>query len=172
MPELTLVRRVNRIDQRRFAEVRPHVYQDGDSVTMQFQIGEIQSEMLVSDPNFLVLSYTRTMMAFLLFHEAPERIAMIGLGGGSIPKWCYHQLPATDITVIEISPIVISLREQFYIPADNERFRVLCGDGTDYVAATEDSPEVLLGGRLRYSWAVATALLTGVLRGLLSSTRF
>ena len=73
MQELTLIRRVNRIDQRRFSEVRPLVYQDGDSVTMQFQIGEIQNEMLVSDPNFLVLSCTRTMMAFLLFHEAPER---------------------------------------------------------------------------------------------------
>jgi len=139
-----LIEGVNRIQQRRFAEVRPRVYQDGDSVTMQFQIGEIQSEMLVSDPNFLVLSYTRTMMAFLLFRQAPERIAMIGLGGGSMPKWCYQQLPATDITVIEISPMVISQREQFYIPADDERFRVICGDGADYVAATEDSPEVLL----------------------------
>jgi len=144
MQELTLIHRENRIQQRRFAEVRPHVYQDGDSVTMQFQIGEIQSEMLLSDPNFLVLSYTRTMMDFLLFREAPERIVMIGLGGGSMPKWCYHQLPATDITVIEISPIVISLRDEFYIPADDERFRVLCGDGADYVATTDDSPEVLL----------------------------
>jgi spermidine synthase len=144
MQELTLIHKSSRIQQRRVAEVRPHVYQDGDSVTMQFQIGEIQSEMLVSDPNFLVLSYTRTMMAFLLFHEAPERIAMIGLGGGSMPKWCYHQLPETDITVIEISPMVISLREQFYIPADDKRFHVLCGDGADYVAITEDSPEVLL----------------------------
>lgn len=69
---------------------------------------------------------------------------MIGLGGGSMPKWCYHQLPATEITVIEISPMVISLREQFYIPADDERFRVVCGDGADWVAATEDSPEVLV----------------------------
>ena len=34
---------------------------------LQFQIGEIQSEMLVSNPNLLVLSYTRTMMAFLPF---------------------------------------------------------------------------------------------------------
>jgi len=115
MQELTLIHSVNRIQQQRFAEVRPHVYQDGDSVTMQFQIGEIQSEILMSDPNILVLSYTRTMMAFLLFHEAPERIAMIGLGGGSLPKWCYQQLPATDITVIEISPIVISLRERVVV---------------------------------------------------------
>jgi hypothetical protein len=135
---------VNRIQQRRFAEVRPRVYEDGDSVTLQFQIGEIQSEMLLSDPNSLVLSYTRTMMAFQHFHEAPERIAIIGLGGGSMPKWCYQQLPATDITVIEISSMVISLRGQFYIPADHGRFRVICGDGADYVASTEDSPEVLL----------------------------
>jgi spermidine synthase len=87
MQESTLILRVNRIDQRRSAEVRPHVYQDGDSVTMQFQIGEIQSEMLASNPNFLVLSYTRTMMAFQFFREAPERITMIGLGGGSMSKW-------------------------------------------------------------------------------------
>ena len=124
-----MIHRVNRIQQRRFAEVRPRVYEDGDSVTLQFQIGEIQSEMLLSDPNSLVLSYTRTMMAFQHFHEAPERIAIIGLGGGSMPKWCYQQLPATDITVIEISSMVISLRGQFYIPADDGRFRVICGTG-------------------------------------------
>src|SRR5882757_8763181 len=93
MQELKLINKANHFQQRRFTEVRPRIYQDGDSVTLQFQIGEIQSEMLASDPNFLVLSYTRTMMAFLLFHEAPERIAMIGLGGGSLPTWCYQQLP-------------------------------------------------------------------------------
>ena len=141
---MTLIHKVNRIDQRRLAEVRPHVYQDGDSVSMQFRIGEIQSEMLASDPSFLVPSYTRTMMAFMLFNKEPKRIAMIGLGGGSMPKWCYHELPKTDITVIEINQMVISLREKFYIPADDQRFRVICGDGADYVADTTDSPEVLL----------------------------
>lgn len=129
---------------RKFAELRPHVCEDGDSVTLQFYIGEVQSEMRASDPNFLVLAYTRTMAAFTLFHPEPRRIAIIGLGGGSMPKWCYHQCPAADITVIEISQMVISLREQFYIPADDDRFRVVCGDGANYVADTKASPEVLL----------------------------
>ncbi len=129
---------------RRSAEVRPRIYADGDALTLQFQIGEVQSQMLASDPNLLVLSYTRAMMSFLSFYPHPRRIAMIGLGGGSMPKWCYRQLPTTDITVIEISPMVIALREQFYIPADDTRFRVLCGDGADYVATTEDAPEVLI----------------------------
>lgn len=123
---------------------KPIVSEDGDSVTLQFRIGEIQSEMFKSDPNFLVLSYTRTMMSFLLFHKEPNRLSIIGLGGGSIPKWCFHELPTTDITAIEINPMVISLRDQFHIPADNDRFRVLCQDGADYVAHTQDLPDVLL----------------------------
>jgi spermidine synthase len=128
---------------RRFTDVQPHVYQDGDSVSLQFKIGEIQSQMRLSDPNLLVLSYTRAMISFLI-EKRPASIALIGLGGGSIAKWCYHNLPATDITVIEISPTVISLRDQFFIPEDNHRFRVVCADGADFVASTEDSPQVLL----------------------------
>jgi spermidine synthase len=69
---------------------------------------------------------------------------MIGLGGGSMPKWCYRQLPAADITVIEINPKVIALRDQFHIPPDDNRFRVICGDGADYVARTSELTEVLL----------------------------
>ena len=35
-------------------------------------------------PFALELDYTRCMMAFLLFHPAPRRALMIGLGGGSL----------------------------------------------------------------------------------------
>ena len=144
MPDTRQTPVVYRQRQRRFAEVEPFVYEDGDSVTLQFQIGEIQSEMLASDPGFLVLSYTRTMTAFMLFNSEPKRIAVIGLGGGSMPKWCYRQLPAADITVIEINTKVVALRDQFYIPIDDDRFRVICGDGADYIAQTSGSLEVLL----------------------------
>jgi hypothetical protein len=144
MQELGLDDRAYCDRRRSIAAVCPRIYDDGDSVTLQFQIGEIQSQMLVNDPYYLVLSYTRAMMAFLLFNREPKHIAVIGLGGGSIPKWCYRHLPATDITVVEINPDVIALREQFHIPTDDDRFRVICGDGADYVAETSDSPEALL----------------------------
>jgi spermidine synthase len=144
MPDTEQAHIAYRQQGQRFAEVEPLVYEDGDSVTLQFRIGEVQSEMSVSDPDFLVLSYTRTMTAFMLFNSEPKRIAVIGLGGGSMPKWCYRQLPSTDITVIEINPKVVALKEQFYIPDDDDRFRVICGDGADYVAQTSESLDVLL----------------------------
>jgi hypothetical protein len=35
---------------------------------------------------------------------------LIGLGGGSLVKYCYRNLPGTRIVVIEIDPEVIALR--------------------------------------------------------------
>jgi len=144
MHKLKLIRKTDNRQRRETTEIRPHIYRDSDSISMEFPNGYVQSQMLTGDPNHLALSYTRAMIAFPLFYPEPARIAIIGLGGGSMVKWCYHQLPATEITVVEINPHVISLSEEFHIPADDHRLRVIHGDGADYVAGAVDSPEVLL----------------------------
>lgn len=69
---------------------------------------------------------------------------MIGLGGGSLAKYCYRHLPNTKIVAIEINPAVIALREQFQIPPDDERLEVVCADGADYVANQDARPDVIL----------------------------
>lgn len=122
----------------------PFIYEEEGTVTLYFQIGSVQSQMREDAPGDLVLSYTRTMMAFLLFKRSPQHIAMIGLGGGSMAKWCYRHMPHADITVVEINPHVIVLRERFWIPEDDHRFRVLCEDGADYVARTSRQTDVLI----------------------------
>jgi spermidine synthase len=122
----------------------PFVYEQEGIVSLHFQIDSIQSQMRVDRPEELVLSYTRTMMAFLLFNPDPETLVMIGLGGGSMAKWCYRHLPSSDITIAEINPYVISLRDYFHIPQDDTRFRVFCEDGAMYVARTFDQVDVLI----------------------------
>jgi spermidine synthase len=113
-------------------------------VTLCFDIGSVQSQMREDEPDHLVVPYTRTMMAFLLFKQSPRHIAMIGLGGGSMAKWCYQHVPHSDITVVEINRHVISLRDRFRVPEDNHRFRVLHEDGADFVARTSWQTEVLI----------------------------
>jgi spermidine synthase len=120
------------------------LYEWDETVMLCFQIGSVQSQMREDAPDDLVLSYTRTMTAFLLFKQSPRRIAMIGLGGGSIAKWCYRRMPKADITVVEINRHVIGLRERFRIPKDDHRFRVLCENGADYVARTTSHEDVLI----------------------------
>jgi len=84
------------------------------------------------------------MMGFLLFNPHPEKIAMVGLGGGSLAKYCYARLPRASITVTEINPEVLAMRDVFYIPPDDERFEVRCEDGATFVRSASTAMDVLL----------------------------
>lgn len=124
--------------------VKPFVYETRRTKSLHFCIAEVQSCMDLTQPDALDLDYTRTMMGFLLFHPMPLRIGMVGLGGGSLAKFCYRHLPRADITVLEINPHVIALRDDFSVPSDDHRFRVIRADGARYVQAREGIFDVLL----------------------------
>src|SRR6266851_724789 len=51
---------------------------------LHFDLECVQSAMHLGDPDKLTLAYTRKMMAFLLFNRNPNRILLLGLGGGSL----------------------------------------------------------------------------------------
>lgn len=126
----------------------PFLVEDCNRRTLRFAIdGSIQSEMRLDDPDDLVNAYTRKMMAFLLFCPRPRSMLMIGLGGGSLAKFCHRHLPATCITAVEIDASVIALRTHFRIPPDDSRLSVIHGDGAQHVAdmaAAGESTDVLL----------------------------
>ena len=124
--------------------VRPFVYDEGGTKSLHFTIGELQSRMVMRRPWRLEVDYTRTMMGFLLFKPAPLHIGMIGLGGGSLAKFCYRQLPGSPMTVLEINPHVVALRHEFQIPDDDERFRVIVTDGALFVQTETPGFDVLL----------------------------
>jgi spermidine synthase len=122
----------------------PFIDEENCILTLHFGKGLVQSRMHLNLPDFLMLGYTRTMIGFLLFNSRPRHIGMIGLGGGSIPKYCYRHLPHSRISVAEISPEVIALRDRFYIPEDDCRFKVFCEDGADFVRRHSHEFDVLI----------------------------
>lgn len=124
---------------------KPFVIDDGYARTLYFSLHYAQSAMRLKRPFDLELLYTRKMMSFLLFMEQPPAsILMLGLGGGSLAKYCYRRLPAAQIRVVEVNPHVLAFREQFSIPADDERFRVILGDAAAYVADCPERPAVIM----------------------------
>jgi spermidine synthase len=117
------------------AQMRPVVEEIDGLLNLRFDMATVQSAMRVANPLALELEYTRTMMRCLLFNPSPRSMLMIGLGGGSLAKYCHQHLPQSDITVVEINPHVIALRDQFKVPPDGPGFRVLQADGAAYVQA-------------------------------------
>lgn len=123
---------------------RPYVVDDGEKRYLHFNGRLIQSAMRMDTPNDLELRYTQKMMSFLLFRPRPRRMVLIGLGGGSLVKFCHYRLPATHLTVLENNPDVIAWREVFRVPPDGPHLDVLEADGADYMATAEKGIDVLL----------------------------
>jgi spermidine synthase len=123
---------------------KPFVQDDGHIRSLHFSMGELQSQMDLQNPGHLQVDYTRTMMGFLLLHSAPASICMVGLGGGSLIKFCHAQLPASSLTVLEINPHVIALRREFAVPDDDARLDVIQADGAAYLALQPARFDVLL----------------------------
>jgi spermidine synthase len=122
----------------------PLVITRGRRRTLEFLPGNVQSEMDLRRPDRLVLAYTRAMMLFALFVPRPRHIVMVGLGGGSLAKFCYRAFPAARITVLELRADVIALRDQFRIPPDDARLRVLHADAAAWLETSGARCDVLL----------------------------
>jgi len=122
---------------------KPFILDDGRVRRLYFTLRYLQSEMRLKDPQRLALAYTRKMMAFLLFHPNPKRILLIGLGGGSLAKFCHRQLPRARIIAIEIDPTVIAMSSQFGITTD-ERLAIVQTDAADYLPTAQADTDVLL----------------------------
>ena len=123
---------------------KPFIIDRGVRRFLHFDLCTVQSAMHLLHPDRLSLAYTRKMMAFLLFNPAPRRILLLGLGGGSLAKFCYWHLPHASITAVEVNPDVIALREAFRVPADNERFRVIRAEAAAYLRRPGGPKDVIL----------------------------
>jgi spermidine synthase len=100
--------------------------------------------MRIEAPDELAISYTRSMMGFLLFHPIPKHVVIIGLGGGSLTKYCYRKLTRSRVTSVEMSEGVIACRDWFLIPPDDERLKIVQADAADYFAGEPDGADAIL----------------------------
>ncbi len=97
--------------------------------------------MLIKKPYDIELEYVQRMMAWLLFMP-PEDVAgahamQLGLGAGTITKFCYKKLKMT-CTAIEINPGVLhACRGWFRLPPDDERLRVVIADAAQEIRSPE-----------------------------------
>ena len=123
---------------------RPFVVEDHEKRSLLFNLDFVQSEMKLADPHALDTPYAQAMMAFLLFHTNARQILMLGLGGGSLAKFCHRHMPLAQQVVVETDADVLAFRKSFCIPDDDARFHVVHADAAEYVRTQAGSFDVLL----------------------------
>jgi spermidine synthase len=119
---------------------------------LHFGSAWVQGAMRIRRPIDLELAYTREMMAGLLMREdwlssaaSPYRILLVGLGAGSLTKFCYWKLSNAHCTVVEINPAVwAAARHYFKLPADDARLTVNIADGVEFLRTDSGTYDYIL----------------------------
>jgi spermidine synthase len=94
----------------------------------------VQGAMRIRKPDWLELEYAQQMMSWMLFIDAPQAIAQLGLGTGALTKFCYKTFPEAKVTAVELNPAVIAICESmFKLPHEDDRLAVLEMDAMDFV---------------------------------------
>lgn len=123
-----------------------HISEHGNIRSLHLGTPTIQSSMNMDNPSELVLSYSRAMMAWLLFADDTLQHALhIGLGGGSFVRWLDEHFPAMRQTAVEINPQVIQIaRSAFELPFEDAHFQIVPADGAEFVRALRGSVDLML----------------------------
>jgi len=100
--------------------------------------GVRQSVVKVGDPDHLELAYARVMPAGMALVEKPQRVLIIGLGGGTIPLFLHKHYPETAIDVVDIDPDVVHVAKEFFGFREDRTLRALVADGRKFIEQCRD----------------------------------
>ncbi len=92
-----------------------------------------QTCQLLSNPNEFVFSYTRMMMGALYLNPHPQKILIVGLGGGVLPTALAKIYPDTAIDVVEIDPAVVKVAQEFFGFQPGGKVQVFEDDGRVFI---------------------------------------
>ena len=99
----------------------------------------VQGAMIVRAPDVIVLEYVQRMMAALLWRPTSQlaqgHAVQLGLGAGTITRFCHRVLHMERVTAVELNPgVIAACRHGFRLPRNGARLSVVEADAADWVA--------------------------------------
>jgi spermidine synthase len=103
-----------------------------------------QSAMDLNEPDRMVFHYTQYLHLAMAFHDNPQRVLFIGLGGGSAPRRFHRDYPTLRIDVAELDPEVVNVAKRYFMFQESERMQVQAVDGRIFLQKTPHRYDVIV----------------------------
>jgi spermidine synthase len=103
-----------------------------NELTMSFQLkgwDYTESVTNLADPDDLPLRYAQAMSTAVIYPQAPKKILMLGLGGGSLSTYLGRFMPDVSIDTVELDRRVIEAAQKYFGLRETGRVRYFEGDG-------------------------------------------
>jgi spermidine synthase len=119
----------------------------GRELTMAFQLKGFdytESVTNLADPDDLPIRYTQVMTLAVAYPPIPNKVLMLGLGGGTISSYLGRFLPDAAIDTVEIDPAVVTAAKTYFGIRETARVRYLEGDGRVWLNRHADKYDLIL----------------------------
>lgn len=93
----------------------------------------VQSVLQRNKPEQLVLPYMQAMMAAFLFQPSPQKILLLGLGGGDMIRQLHFQRPDSQITAVEIDPTIVEISRDYFELPDSDKVTIKIDDAAHFL---------------------------------------
>jgi spermidine synthase len=92
-----------------------------------------QSCIHLADPQELVLRYSQGLMSVLYVQPQPQRVLVIGLGGGMLPMTFRHLYPGAQIDTVDLDPSVVKIAKTYFGFTPDDHLHAYVDDGRMFV---------------------------------------
>ena len=101
--------------------------------------GVYQSIIRLDQPLIVQLDYIKFLLSGLFLNKAPDRILLLGLGGGTAARALNLVLPSSKLDIVEINPLIPQVAERFFLFKPNSNTKITVADGYSFVLNSVDS---------------------------------
>jgi spermidine synthase len=101
--------------------------------TITERTGQNQSCRFLDNYDKLVFPYAKMLLSSLLVQDNPQRILILGLGGGTLVHTYSTLFPDAEIIIVEIDEAVVRVAKDYFDFAETDKIKVATEDGRVYV---------------------------------------
>jgi spermidine synthase len=103
----------------------------------------VESMIDLDRPHDLLVEYTRFMFLSYLFRPKPEKVLIVGLGGGSMVHFLNWYDKNVKIDVVEIDEDIVKIATRYFGVRSGSRVKINVADGATYLKTTESRYDVI-----------------------------
>ena len=107
--------------------------QDGVRILRFSRGGARQSLVKPGDPEHLGLPYAPVVFVGLALCAEPNRLLVVGLGGGTLPMFLRRHYPNAVIDAVDIDPHVVDVAKRFFGFREDGAMRAHADDGRRFI---------------------------------------
>jgi spermidine synthase len=126
---------------------RLRVEQVGSERHLKFErdTDAIQSAIDMDNPQKLIMENLRYLLGVLLFIPRPQKILLLGLGGGALVHFLRHHLPDAQITAVEYDAEVLEIAKQHLaLPPADESLHYVIDDARRFIEIEPQGYDLIL----------------------------